>query len=154
MLKARRKELGLSQQQVGDMVDLSRGRIAQYELGADIPDDVVAALAKALKMKGTDLRTNLRPVRKRADYREWKQLVFRAQEKSDTLRTTLIFMGEFMLDEDSYTYSGSIERLAINVPGVEYQELLDAWDEILESGFVKNRHDSEWALDLTFPQDS
>lgn len=151
MLKARRKELDLSQQQVADMVGLSRGRIAQYEGGDEIPEDVATALAKALKLNKTDLQTNLRPVRTKADLKAWKRLVFEANHKSDVLQVTLVWMADFLLDERDNTYFGSIERLAANVPGVEYAELVDAWDEILESGFVRNRQDAEWALDLTFP---
>lgn len=156
MIKTRRKELGLTQQELADMIGLSRGRIAQWEGGDAIPDDWVKDLARELKVTPDALRENTRVVRKDSELEEWLQLLFHDHETSDVIRPTLVWMGKFMLDaalreKGVYRYSGSIQQLAQNTPGVEEGELRRQWEDLLQSGYVRPVPHTE-CLDLVFPE--
>lgn len=152
LLQTRRKELKLTQKQVAKKLGLTRGRIGQFEGGAVIPEKYVGPLADLLDLNKSSLRSDLRPVRKRSELKEWKRMIFDDHQPHSVIRTTLVWMADFLLEDGLYRYNGTIERLAAATPGVELAELHEHWDAMLDTGYVQQLDpDNPTPLGLTFP---
>lgn len=149
----RRKELGLSQKELGERLTppVTQPIISTWENGtAPIPENRYEQLAKELHVSVSDLVVADEYVRDDARMKEWRDLVTMHVRPIEALVVLLAF--QMFFDDDTELVMVSQASLLDRVDALTVGVIQKAWPYVLSSPFVERYGTSEWVFRLRVPK--
>lgn len=156
-IKELRKDLGLSQERLGELLEpsVSQPAISAWEKGREpIPVDRLDDIARALKTSVDELLGDVQYIHTMDEVRGvWRDAVMNDMEIDGDAQIVLAFMSTLAtITEGGYAeYSGSIEKVA-KMRSMTLDEVRAAWPLAIDSPYVQPVSDAEWHLRLTVPR--
>lgn len=176
MIRAARKRLLMSQKDVGDELDVDQRTVSYWEK-TDPPAKWAAKLAELLELDLEELREALgeravsyeyQPRRSpavlargpyavgRAKQAEWLDMVKRDGSLSREARDLLGYLPGYIRSDERERSADSFvtfKKLAKDAPEYDEEDVVNAWSEVLDSGYVEDIGEGvKWVLRLKFPE--
>lgn len=152
IVRERRKQLGLTQGQLGDRLGVSGQAVSNWERSVEpIPEARFRDLAEALEMSVSQIVGEKRYVRE-SELDRWRDMVFDEATVHPHAQLLLLWISRKSRVVDGVaTYIGSVEHAATLVRSLDLEQVKKAWPHLLSSDYVEEDQASPGVLMFTFP---